>query len=54
MDKEYYINPAENTDKLYGKMFSGKEYPAWLKEDKKTRVHNLIILKVIPEKLPAE
>ncbi len=54
MDNEYYVNPAENTDKLYGKMFSGKDYPTWLEEDKKTRAHNLIILKVIPENLPHE
>ena len=54
MDEEYYVEPEKNTDKLYGKMFLGKDYPEWLEEDKNTRIHNVIILKVISDKLPTE
>ncbi len=54
MDEEYYAEPEKNTDKLYGKMFLGKDYPEWLEEDKNTRIHNVIILKVISDKLPTE
>ena len=52
IDKKYYVSPEENVDKLYGKMLSSHEYPAWLTEDVTAHPWNYVVLKVLREKLP--
>ena len=52
MDKTYYVDPAKNTDKLYGMMLAGHQYPEWLKENNAARLWNYVVLEIIPEKLP--
>ena len=49
VDNPYYVNPAQNCDKLYGQVMACDTYPSWLKKVYRNDKYKLAIFAVNPE-----